>query len=338
MGKALLVQITLNWMAIILLLMFTTVVGWSEPKKCRIALIVPEGDTSFFWQAVHAGAIKAQRELTNERNEVQLLWIAPHEPNSLKEEVNLVGDAVGSGVDGIAVAPLDPHALVPPIELAIRQKIPVVAVELPLDYPLITSIVATNNFQCGSEASIIAGKLIGERGTVLIVRHLLTDLSSVKRENGFLDGIREFYGTVEAIVPQDYAGATDQEAYQFTLKLLKTYGGRINAMFTADPMITKAAHRALKDVGLTDRVKHVGFLYGNDALTAIKSGELQGLVAPDPFTLGYLSTKCVYEAIKGHTVNPRIEVTEAAVIPGNLEDPQVKAILQPPIDQYLRGD
>jgi ribose transport system substrate-binding protein len=292
--------------------------GHADPKKYRIALIVPEDDT-YFWRAVHAGAIKAQREYTNDKTDIQLLWIAPHQPNNLPEELGLVGDAVGSGVDGIALAPLDPHALVPPVELAIRQKIPVVIIDQPLDYPLITSIVATSNYECGAEASLMAGKIIQEKGQVLVIRHLQSDAATIKRENGFLDGVRKYYDTVQVIAPDEYAGGTEEGAYQLTQKLLKLHGNEISAIFTADPMTTRGAHRALKDSGLSDRVKHVGFLLGDEAETSLKSGALQGLIVPDPFNLGYLSIKTLLESM---TVD-------------NLNDTAVQEILNPPFEEFL---
>ena len=86
----------------------------------RIAMI-PKGTTHEFWKSVHAGGVKAAREL-----DIELVWKGPLKEDDLKSQVDLVDSFVAQRVDGILLAPLNDKALVAPVNRASAGKIPVV--------------------------------------------------------------------------------------------------------------------------------------------------------------------------------------------------------------------
>src|SRR5512143_2569330 len=71
-------------------------------KKFKIALI-PKGTTHKFWKSVHAGGVKAARELGN----VDLVWRGPEKEDDREQQVSLVQNFVSTGVSAIVLAPLD---------------------------------------------------------------------------------------------------------------------------------------------------------------------------------------------------------------------------------------
>ena len=66
----------------------------------RIA-VIPKGTTHEFWKSVHAGAVKASRELG-----VDIVWKGPLKEDDLKGQIDVVDSFVAQGVSGITVAPL----------------------------------------------------------------------------------------------------------------------------------------------------------------------------------------------------------------------------------------
>jgi len=118
--------------------------------KLRIALI-PKGTTHDFWKSIHAGGVKAARELGN----VDLIWRGPEKEDDREQQVSLVQNFVSTGVSAIVLAPLDEKALVAPVRQAMAAKIPVVIIDSGLDGEPgkdYVSFAATDNYKGGSMA------------------------------------------------------------------------------------------------------------------------------------------------------------------------------------------
>ena len=93
----------------------------SAKKPLRIA-VIPKGTTHVFWKSVHAGAVRAAKELGN----VKIEWKGPLLENDREGQINVVGNFVAQGVDGIVLAPLDRTALIPSVASAQAAGIPTV--------------------------------------------------------------------------------------------------------------------------------------------------------------------------------------------------------------------
>ena len=76
-------------------------------RSRRIAVVIPKGTTHEFWKTVHAGAVKAAKEL-----DVEIVWKGPLKEDDLKAQIDVVQTFVAQGVSGIVLAPLNDKALV----------------------------------------------------------------------------------------------------------------------------------------------------------------------------------------------------------------------------------
>src|SRR5262245_38879133 len=95
--------------------------GNKKSGKTTIAL-VPKGTSHEFWKSVHAGGIKAAKELGIEPP----IWKGPIKEDDLKGQIDVVDSFVAQGVSGICLAPLDEKGLMTPVKQAVASKIPVV--------------------------------------------------------------------------------------------------------------------------------------------------------------------------------------------------------------------
>ena len=94
--------------------------------------------------------------------------------------------------------------------------------------------------------------------------------------------------------------------------------------------------KALRDIGKAGgKVKMVGFDAGSQSVLDLKNGDVQGLVVQNPVRMSYLGVLTLMKHLRGETVEKRIDTGVTMVTPENMNDPEVKELLYPPLDKYL---
>src|SRR4030095_9055986 len=144
--------------------------GSSAKKKITIA-VIPKGTTHEFWKSIHAGSIKAARELSSPAEEMEIIWKGPLREDDREQQIQVVEGFSSQGVDGIVLAPLDNRALVRPVGGAKRAGVPTVIIESALESDEIISFVATDNRKGGMLAADRMGELLNGKGKVLLLRY-----------------------------------------------------------------------------------------------------------------------------------------------------------------------
>ncbi|MBX3261663.1 MAG: substrate-binding domain-containing protein [Labilithrix sp.] len=300
-------------------------------KRLKIA-VVPKGTTHEFWKSVHAGAVKASREL-----DVDVVWKGPLKEDDLKAQIDVVNTFVAQGVSGIVLAPLNDSALRAPVKAAAQAKIPVVVFDSDLQGEDHVSFVATDNQAAGKLAAEgMAAKLDG-KGKVIVLRYQEGSASTQNREKGFLDGIKGKPG-LELLSDNQYGGATTESAFQKAESLLvahKAGAGAVNGIFTPNESTTFGMLQALKKSGVNKKVRFYGFDTSDKLVAALRDGDIDGLVVQDPFNMGYLAVKTMTEHLRGKPVDKRIDTGARLVDKESLDDPAVKAIMSPDLKPWL---
>jgi len=67
----------------------------------------------------------------------------------------------------------------------------------------------------------------------------------------------------------------------------------------------------------------------------LKNGDVQGLVVQNPVLMGYLGVTTMVKYLRGDKVEKRIDTGVVLATPENMEQPEIKELLYPPIDKYL---
>jgi ribose transport system substrate-binding protein len=219
----------------------------SGPKSKRWKVIViPKGTTHEFWEAVHAGAVKAASDLGN----VEVVWLGPQKEDERSQQIELVQSAVAAGVDGIVLAPLDAHALVEPVEAAVAKGIPVVVFDSGLDTDKIVSFVATDNYHGGVLAAQRLGEVLGGKGRVILLRYAVGSESTEQREKGFTETLAKEFPGLSMVSDTEYAGPTFDSAQQKSESLLTRYRGQVDGVFCPNESSTFGMMRALEGAGM----------------------------------------------------------------------------------------
>ena len=244
--------------------------------------------------------------------------------------------ALGSFIAGMVLAPLDDKALVRPVETAGKADIPVVIIDSGLQTDKYASFVSTDNALGGRMGGARLGKLLGGKGNVLLLRYAVGSASTTKREQGFLDEIKENFPGIEVLSSDQYAGATRDLAYTASQNLLSRYGNEVNGIFCPNESVTVSMTKAVRDIGKAGgMVKIIGFDTSVQSLRDLKSGDVAGLVVQNPVKMGYLGVMTLVEHLGGKAVDKRIDTGVALITSENMSEPDMQELLNPPLEKYL---
>lgn len=306
----------------------------SPAKGARLKIaVVPKGTTHEFWKAVHAGAVKASREL-----DVDIVWKGPLKEDDLKAQVDVVSTFTAQGVSGIVLAPLNDTALKAPVHAAVASKIPVVVFDSDLGGDDHVSFVATDNQAAGRLAGDAMAKAVGDKGgSVVVLRYQEGSASTANREKGFLESVKAKPNLTVASDNQ-YGGATTESAFQKSESLLlaqKAQDGRIAGVFTPNESTTFGMLQALRKSNVAKKVRFVGFDASEKLVSALREGDIDALVVQKPFDMGYVAVRTMVAHLRGEKVDKRVDTGARVVTKADLEDPAVKELLAPDLAKWL---
>jgi ribose transport system substrate-binding protein len=301
------------------------------PARLRIA-VIPKGTTHEFWKSVHAGAIKAAREL-----DVDIVWKGPLKEDDLKSQIDLVQSFTTQRVAGMALAPLNDKALIASVNAADRAGIPVVIMDSALSGGKIASFVATDNRAAGRLAGERMAQLLGGKGKVAVLRYQEGSASTREREDGFLEAVRKHPG-LEVVSDNQYGGATTESAFSAGENLLlakNAAGGGIQGVFAPNESTTFGMLLALEKTKLAGKLNFVGFDTSDKLLKAVEDGRIDALVLQNPFKMGYLAVSAVVARLRQKPVEARTDTGAQLVDKQNLADPAVRELVKPDLEKWL---
>ncbi len=285
--------------------------------------VIPKGTTHEFWKAIHAGAVTAGKEL-----DVEIIWKGPLREDDRDEQIKIVEAFSVRRVAGIVLAPLDDQALVPAVKDAVRAGVPVVVADSDLAWDGMVSYVATDNCRGGALAAEHLGQLLSGRGKVLLLRYMEGSASTTKREEGFLAKMAEAFPNVELVSTNQHAGATLEDAIKKSETLLTRYA-ELDGIFCPNESTAAGMLRALQGAGRAGKLRFVGFDASAKLVSALASGDIDGLVVQDPFAMGYRGVKTLLDHVKGRPVEKVVDTGVTMVTKASMHDPATKKLLSP---------
>jgi ribose transport system substrate-binding protein len=158
--------------------------------------------------------------------------------------------------------------------------------------------------------------------------------TTADRERGFLEEIAKHDG-IEILSENQYGGVTVEIGYQMAENLLNRYRGEVQGVFTPNESTTFGMLRALTDAGIAGKVKFVGFDTSAKLVQALEEGVLNGLVLQNPFKMGEEGVNAAVAHIEGRPIQARVDTGVAVATPENIAQPEIQALLKPPLAEYL---
>jgi ribose transport system substrate-binding protein len=308
-------------------LLFSCLAWHSSAEPLQIA-VIPKSTKNEYWQAVHAGAMKAEAELKAEGVAVAVLWSGPDREDQLDEQKQIVADFVSRKVQAIVLAPLHPQALASAVEGAAQAKIPVAIIDSPLASEQPVSTVATNNYKAGLIAGRCLAEALGGKGKVALFRYMKGHSSTQPRETGFLDAMKKYPG-IEVVSSGLHSGPTVAEAVPNAKALLTSAGAGLQGVFASNLIATLGMLPALREANLAGKVTFVGFDSSAEQIEALRKGEMSAMAVQQPFMMGYLGVRTAAAAVLGKKVDKEVDTDVKIVTKDNLETAEVKRLLNP---------
>jgi ribose transport system substrate-binding protein len=313
-----------------LTLLFLIAIACSFAASChkqgdgkRVIAVIPKGVSHYFWQSVHAGAEAAAKETG-----VEIMWKGPAQETDYTGQINIVEDAINRRVNGIVLAPAHRDALIPVVERAGREQIPVTIFDSGIGTENYVSYVATDNHLGGVVAAERLAERLGGKGRVAILGVKAGSVSTDEREQGFQETIKQKYPGIEIVAFQ--YGESDRARSLDRATDILTAHPDINGFFASNESSTVGAVQAIKQKGMAGKIVLVGFDSSPNLVDDLKSGAIDSLVLQNPFKMGYEAVKAMVAKLDSQPSPRQIDTGVKLLSKDNLETAEMQQLLKQP--------
>ena len=267
---------------------------------------------SEYWGYVKNGCDAAAAELG-----IKVTVVGPGAESEIEQQVAMIEQQIGAGVDAIVCAPNDAGAAGNALQAALDQGIPVLSVDTNVGIAGQTSFVGTMNDEAAYQGGIWAIDTLGTDIKAVIIYGQEGDNTSNLRRSGYQKACDE--KGVEVLSALSGQNTTDG-ATKTMEDMISSFGDQIDVVFCHNDDTAVGAMNACKNAGLTD-VTIVGFDGNKSAVELIQAGELvKATVAQQPYAMGYEVVKAAYAAINGETVEEVISAPVKVVTAENAQE------------------
>jgi ribose transport system substrate-binding protein len=294
----------------------------------KVIGVIPKGSTHTFWQTVHAGAIKVANE-----NGVEILWNAPAQEGDRSRQIAIVESMINQRVAGIALAPVDRAALSHVVERATDAGIPVAIFDSAIDTPKRVAYVATDNRNGGRIAARRLAEVLEGKGKVLVVSDTPGSASTTERDIGFDEEIKKSPGI--QVLPVQFCYADRAKAMALVENHLAAHSD-LAGIFADHENAASGTTLALRSRGKRT-VKLVAFDVSEQLVADLKEGWIDSLLVQNPFKMGEEVVKALLAKIGGGTPAAETDTGITLVRAEMLEKPEIKQLLFPDIEKYLKA-
>ena len=256
-------------------------------------------------------------------------FYGPELETQVDVQIGMFENSIAKKVDGILLAPCDSEALVPLVEKATKQGIVVITFDTDINKTDDRiSFVATDNYAAGKLAGQNAGRLLGGKGKMGVLGHLAGTMDTRDRVNGFVDAIKAGFPGIQ-LLETVYGDGDHQKSLDKATDMMTAHPdlAAIYATNEGGAIGVALAVEAKKKVG---KVKIIGFDSSEQEIDYLQKGVISGFVVQNPFQIGYLGVKTLYEHLAGvKKAPPRIDTGVVWVEMKNFNQPDIQKILYP---------
>ncbi|WP_314587955.1 substrate-binding domain-containing protein [Paenibacillus terrigena] len=291
--------------------------------KPKIIIVTKTSDPNVeYWRTLAAGAKVAAKEFGAE---VEI--IAPRLENDVDNQIKIVDTILKYGPlpKGIILAPIDAEMMIPVAEKIINAGVPLITIDAQLAGNLASSVIATDHFAAGMKAGEEALRLLSARSRISIINFDQGSLSQMERERGVRRVLVKHPG-IE--IMDTYYSSGEHAAYEFTKQLLSNPDS-VDAIIALNETGTKGTARAVKELGLSGKVKLVCFSSSIEEIHQLEEGEIQALVVQKPFNVGYLGVKTSVQLLNREKISPQIDTGSEVVTKFNMYNYEIEKLLFP---------
>jgi ribose transport system substrate-binding protein len=249
----------------------------------------------------------------------------PETESQVDKQVEMVQAALDKGPDALCLAALDTKALIPLLERAQSEGIPVVGFDSGVDSDIPVATAATDNIAAAALAADKMAELIGGSGQVAVIVHDQTSRTGIDRRDGFVNQMEAEHPDVE-IVDIQYGGGDQLKSTDLAKAIIQAHPD-LKGFFGANEGSIIGVLNAVAEMGKEGEIVVIGYDAGKQQKDAVRAGTEAGAITQDPIGIGY---KCVEAAVKtldGETVPENIDTGFHWYDASNIDDPDIAPLL-----------
>lgn len=247
---------------------------------------------------------------------------APHDGTATTQKP-LVDSIVASHPDILVISPDDSVAMQMPIQAASEAGIKVVLVNSTVSDPAFAvSQVLSNDNEGGADAFKAIQQLHPDGGKVLVVGTQPGFQNTDDRVTGFKDALAA--DSKFSLVSVQYSHNSPQTAAQVVGAALQK-DPDIVGIFAVNVNSAVGTAIGLQQAGKAKSVSLIGYDAGPAQVDDLKSGVVQGLIAQQPYTMGYKGVELGIAAFKGEAVEKLIRTPLTIITKDNVDTVGKKA-------------
>lgn len=296
--------------------------GCGTATEQRTVAVIAKSVTSDFFHNMRNGVYAAATEYN-----VTVTFDGPENEEDYATQNRMIEQAVEGGVDAIVLSAIDYTRSDAVVEEAVRRGVKVLTVDSDIGSSAVSLFIGTDNRDAGRAAALAA---LDDSSTERLVNIGLVNYTA-ETDNGRqrVEGFREYIDDIPnaRVVAEITAESNTVSATQAALSLLQEYP-QINVLVGFNEWMTLGVGNAIRQAGVADRVRGVGFDSNVLSVSMLETGEMDALIVQNPFAIGYLSIQNAEALLSGRTADtPELYTAVTTVNRENLFDENVQKIL-----------
>ena len=222
--------------------------------------------------------------------------------NDPAQELANVEDLLTQGVSLILINPTDSDAVGNAIIAANNKNVPVVTLDRGANQGEVVSHIASDNVAGGVMAGEHIVSLLGGKGKVVELEGIAGTSAARDRGQGFNDAIA---GTEIEVVAKQVADFDRTQGLSVMENILQAQP-EIDAVFAHNDEMALGAQKAIEASGR--EIIIVGFDATDDAVAAVREGNMSATVAQQPSLIGELGVETAKKILDGESVEDFVPV------------------------------
>ena len=244
---------------------------------------------------------RVMREEAEKAGAELIVLDANFEPDRQNQQMD---DLISQQPDSIIVNAVDAGAIVPALQRANQQGIPLVASNNGVDESakdLVEGYTGPDDYHEGALAAELMADALNNKGKVVMIEGAPGTTPQINRGQGFKDRLAEVAPDIELLDSQT-AEWDRQKARQVASDFITRYGGDLDGIFGQDDTMAVGAADAVADASRQDDIEVVGLGGSETGLTAVKEGEIYGTMLQSPVQDAELAVEAALKIARGEDI------------------------------------
>lgn len=267
----------------------------SSAKALKLAFVT--NNASDYWTIAQKGVEKADKELDNVTVEFKM-------PGSgaADEQKRIIDDLLSTGVNGIAMSPIDPDNQAQAINEAAKKAL-IITQDSDAPNSDRAVYIGTDNVAAGKQAGELIKEALPEGGKIMV----FVGKSDARNAKERLDGIKEALKGSKVEIIDVRTDDTDRARAKSNAADTMVKYPEVSALVGLWSYNAPAILGAVKDANKVGKIKIIAFDDEDETLAGIKDGSIFATVVQQPFEFGYQSVILMNKYLGG----------DKSVIPAN---------------------